>query len=90
MYVHWGCALLWSIQPLPLLSLTPLPSAPQFSTAFNTHPYIHLNMTLCHRQQKKNYIKIAMSKYKTFVHHWSERTTQRAGENIQVTCLMMK
>jgi hypothetical protein len=32
--------LLWSVQPLSLLSLTPLCPSPHFSTAFNTHPYI--------------------------------------------------
>jgi hypothetical protein len=36
-----GYTLLWFIQLLPLLSLTPLPPIPHFSTAFNTHPYIH-------------------------------------------------
>jgi hypothetical protein len=40
MYAHCGCALLWSVQPLPLLSLTSLPPTPHFSTAFNIHPYI--------------------------------------------------
>jgi hypothetical protein len=28
MYDHCGCALLWSVQSLPLLSITPLPTSP--------------------------------------------------------------
>jgi hypothetical protein len=40
MYAHCRCALLWSIQPLPLLTLTPLSPTPHFSTAFNTYPHI--------------------------------------------------
>jgi hypothetical protein len=40
MYPCCGYILPWSIQPLLLLSLTPLPLTPQFSTAFNTHLYI--------------------------------------------------
>jgi hypothetical protein len=39
MYPHCGYKLLWSIQPLPLLSLSPLSSIYSFSTAFNTYPY---------------------------------------------------
>jgi hypothetical protein len=45
MYAHFGYTLLWSVQSLPLLSLTPLPPTPSFSTAFNTHPcilYLHI------------------------------------------------
>jgi hypothetical protein len=38
MHAHCGCALLWSIQRLPLLSLTPLLPTPHFSRYFNTHP----------------------------------------------------
>jgi hypothetical protein len=34
------CMLTVGVKPLPLLSLTPLPPIPRFSTAFNTHPYI--------------------------------------------------
>jgi hypothetical protein len=40
MYALCGCALLWSIQSLQILSLTPLPPTLHFSTTFNTHPYI--------------------------------------------------
>jgi hypothetical protein len=40
MYAHCESTLLWSIQPLPLLSLTPLTVTPYCSTAFNTQPYI--------------------------------------------------
>jgi hypothetical protein len=40
MYSRYGYTLLWSVQPLPLLSFTLLPPNPHFSTAFNTHPYI--------------------------------------------------
>jgi hypothetical protein len=40
MYAHYGYVLLWSVQPLPILSLTPLHPTLHFSTAFNTHPYI--------------------------------------------------
>jgi hypothetical protein len=40
MYAHCGYTLLWSVRPLPLLSLTPLPPTPHFSTEFNTHTYI--------------------------------------------------
>jgi hypothetical protein len=40
MYGHCGYTLLWSIQSLPLLSLTPLPPNPHFSTAFSIYPYI--------------------------------------------------
>jgi hypothetical protein len=47
MYAHCGCAFLWFIQPLPLLSLTPLPPTPHSSTAFNTHPYILYLQILC-------------------------------------------
>jgi hypothetical protein len=40
MYPHHGYILLWSVQPLPLLSLIPLPPTPHFSTVFNTLLYI--------------------------------------------------
>jgi hypothetical protein len=44
MYAHCGYALLWSVQPLPLHSFTPLPLPLHFSTAFSIHPYIlHLH-----------------------------------------------
>jgi hypothetical protein len=47
MGAHCGCALLWSVQPLPLLSLTPLPPTRHFSVAFDTHPCaLHLH-SLC-------------------------------------------
>jgi hypothetical protein len=32
--------ILWSVQSLQILSLTPLPPTPCFSTVFNTYPYI--------------------------------------------------
>jgi hypothetical protein len=44
MYAFCACALLWSIQSLRILSLTPL-----FSTAFNTHLYI-LYLHICGMQ----------------------------------------
>jgi hypothetical protein len=47
MYAHCGCALLWSIQPLPLLSFTPVPPTLYFSTAFKTHPSILYLHNLC-------------------------------------------
>jgi hypothetical protein len=37
---HCGYTLCWSIQSLPLLSLTPLSPTPHFSTSFNTYPFI--------------------------------------------------
>jgi hypothetical protein len=40
MYAHCECALLWSVQPIQLLSLTPLLPSPHFSTVFNTYLYI--------------------------------------------------
>jgi hypothetical protein len=40
MYPHSEYTLLWFVQLLPLLSLTPLPPIRHFSTAFNTYPYI--------------------------------------------------
>jgi hypothetical protein len=45
--LHCGCTLLWPIQPLPLLSLTPLPHLRHFSTAFSTRPYI-LDLHRCY------------------------------------------
>jgi hypothetical protein len=39
MYAHCGYILLWSIQPVPLLFLTPLPLTPPF---FNSFQYISL------------------------------------------------
>jgi hypothetical protein len=48
MYALCGCALLWSIQPLALLSPTHLPTTPYFSTAFSTHPYILYLHILCY------------------------------------------
>jgi hypothetical protein len=39
MYPCCEYTLLWSVQLLPLLSLTPLPPIPHFSTSFNTYPY---------------------------------------------------
>jgi hypothetical protein len=39
MYAHCGCALLWSVQPLPLLSLTLLPPTSPF---FNSFQYTSL------------------------------------------------
>jgi hypothetical protein len=45
MYAHCGYTVLWSVQPLPLFSLNPLPPTSLFSTAFNTHPcflYLHV------------------------------------------------
>jgi hypothetical protein len=48
MYAYCGCALLWPIHPLPLLSLTPLPPTPHFSIAFNTYLYILYLHILCH------------------------------------------
>jgi hypothetical protein len=33
MYAHCGYALLWPVQPLPLLTLTPLPPTPRFLQA---------------------------------------------------------
>jgi hypothetical protein len=48
MSAHCGCALLCSIQPLPLLTLTPLRHTLHFSTAFNTHPYILYLHILCY------------------------------------------
>jgi hypothetical protein len=45
MYALWECALLWSVQSLRILTLTPLPPTPHFSTSFNTHSYIlHLHI----------------------------------------------
>jgi hypothetical protein len=44
MYAHCGCALLWSVQLLPLLSLNALPPAPRFST----HPSILYLHILCY------------------------------------------
>jgi hypothetical protein len=35
-----GCALVWSVQSLLILFLTPLPPIPSFSIAFNIHSYI--------------------------------------------------
>jgi hypothetical protein len=40
MYAHCENTFLWSVQPLPLLSLTLLSHTLHFSTAFDTHPYI--------------------------------------------------
>jgi hypothetical protein len=40
MYPCCGYTLLWSIQPLPLLSLTSLPPTSHFSITFNAHPHI--------------------------------------------------
>jgi hypothetical protein len=39
MYAYSGYTLLWAIQLLSLLSFTPLPATPHFSTAFNTSLY---------------------------------------------------
>jgi hypothetical protein len=48
MYALCGSALLWSVQPLPLLSLNPLPPSPCFSTIFNANPYIlYCHILLC-------------------------------------------
>jgi hypothetical protein len=45
MYPCCAFAFLWSIPLRPLLSLTPLPPTPHFSTAFSTHPYVlHLHI----------------------------------------------
>jgi hypothetical protein len=44
----YGCVVLWSVQPLPLLSFPPLPATSQFLTAFNAHPYILYIDTICH------------------------------------------
>jgi hypothetical protein len=40
MYPCCEIILLWSVQPLPLLFLTPLPLTPHFLTPFIIHPYI--------------------------------------------------
>jgi hypothetical protein len=48
MYAHCVSALLWSIKPYPLLSLTPLLSTLHFSTVFNTHSYILYLHILCY------------------------------------------
>jgi hypothetical protein len=48
MYAHCGCGLLWLVQPLSLLSLTPLPPMPHFPTAFSTHLYILNLHILCY------------------------------------------
>jgi hypothetical protein len=40
MCAHCGCSLLWSIQPLPLLSLTPLPPTPLFNSFQYTSLYL--------------------------------------------------
>jgi hypothetical protein len=47
MYAHCGYTLLWSVQSLPLLSLTPLPPTLHFSNAFNTYPCIFYLHNLC-------------------------------------------
>jgi hypothetical protein len=47
MYAHYGCALLWSVQPLPLLSLIPLPPISHFSATFNAYSYILYLHILC-------------------------------------------
>jgi hypothetical protein len=44
---HHRYTSLWSIQPLPLLSLTSLPPNTHFSTDFNTHAYILYPHILC-------------------------------------------
>jgi hypothetical protein len=47
MYALCECDLLWSVQSLRLLSLTPSPPSPHFSTSFNTHPSILSTFTSC-------------------------------------------
>jgi hypothetical protein len=47
MYSSCGYTLLWSIQSLPLLSLTSLPPTQHLLTAFSTYPYILCLHILC-------------------------------------------
>jgi hypothetical protein len=61
MYALCGCALLWSIQPLALLSPTHLPTTPYFSTAFSTHPYILYLHILCFMILLRSYHSLFLS-----------------------------
>jgi hypothetical protein len=63
------CALLFAIQPLPLLSLTPLPpTTSHFSAAFSTHPYIlylhvlwyAILLMLSHSLLMKSYLSLSL------------------------------
>jgi hypothetical protein len=47
MYPRCGYTLLCSIQPLPLLFISPLLPTPHFSTAFSIYPYILYLHMLC-------------------------------------------
>jgi hypothetical protein len=40
MQPHCEYTSFWSVQPFPLLSLTPLPPIPHFSIPFKMHPYV--------------------------------------------------
>jgi hypothetical protein len=47
MYAHCGCPLLWSVQPLPLLFLTPLPPTQFFNSFQYTSLYPLPSHMLC-------------------------------------------